>query len=138
MDRIREDEGGSYGVSAAGELGRLPVPNYTLTIDFQCNPEKTEELLAIVEGELKQLTISLDPDDLKEIHSSYAKLVDSIKEDAGYWLENIVAAIRYNDPEKDKEYYKDLLGGVTEGNLLKMAKRITQEPSIIKGVLSPK
>ncbi|MDW7694493.1 insulinase family protein [Flammeovirgaceae bacterium SG7u.111] len=52
MERIREEE--SYGVSVGGDVASVPVGNYSVSVDFDCNPDKAGELLKIVYAELEE------------------------------------------------------------------------------------
>ncbi len=52
---IREDKGGTYGVTVNGSLSRQPVPDYCLNISFQTAPHKADELVKIVKDELQRV-----------------------------------------------------------------------------------
>jgi zinc protease len=41
---LREEKGGTYGVSVSGTPTRYPRPEYRMTISFGCAPERVEEL----------------------------------------------------------------------------------------------
>lgn len=43
-EAIREDEGGTYGVSVYGSPTHYPVQSYSLTIHFGCDPKNVEKL----------------------------------------------------------------------------------------------
>ena len=43
-EAIREDKGGTYGVSVYGGVYQFPNPAYRLTVSFNCDPGRAEEL----------------------------------------------------------------------------------------------
>ena len=47
-ETLREDLGGTYGVSAGVNYTRIPVPEYTVSIDFGSAPERNDELVKAV------------------------------------------------------------------------------------------
>lgn len=52
---IREDEGGTYGVSTQGMLSRTPEGEETVLILFQTDPESTDKLNGKIKAELKKI-----------------------------------------------------------------------------------
>ncbi len=42
---LREDQSGTYGVKVTTASDKVPTPAYALSIDFNCAPERTEELV---------------------------------------------------------------------------------------------
>jgi zinc protease len=52
---IREDEGGSYGVSVRASADRIPRQTASLTISFGCDPDRVDELTAVVYDEIRRL-----------------------------------------------------------------------------------
>ena len=42
---LREDMGGTYGVSVVPEFTKLPTEEYRLTITFACDPARTQDLV---------------------------------------------------------------------------------------------
>jgi zinc protease len=49
MDEIRENLGGVYSISCGVSVSVIPRGEYSLSIYFQCNPERTDELIAAVQ-----------------------------------------------------------------------------------------
>jgi len=52
---LREDLGGTYSVGASASYGRVPRSEYTVSIDFGCSPDRTDELLEVVFNEIQAL-----------------------------------------------------------------------------------
>jgi zinc protease len=52
---IREALGGSYGVGVWGSAQRFPVERYSVTVDFECSPDRVEELTEVVFSQIDSL-----------------------------------------------------------------------------------
>ena len=52
-EKVREEEGGTYGVSSAGAISRYPEGQTVLQIMFDTDPEKKDHLNAIILKELE-------------------------------------------------------------------------------------
>lgn len=51
-ERIREDLGGTYSISAYVSVEQIPQPTYSINVNFGCNPEEVEKLLVAVQEEI--------------------------------------------------------------------------------------
>ncbi|MDD2797604.1 MAG: insulinase family protein [Bacteroidales bacterium] len=55
-EKVREDEGGSYGVGVNGNVTNYPKDKFRLLIGFDTNEAQKDKLLSIVHSELKNLS----------------------------------------------------------------------------------
>jgi zinc protease len=58
LQAIREDLGGTYSITASPSTQRIPRPEYSLTIRFSCDPQRTEDLLKRVFREIDQFKMN--------------------------------------------------------------------------------
>ncbi len=54
-EALREALGGTYGVEVEANAARIPQPQYSITIDFGCDPSRTDELVKRMFAELESL-----------------------------------------------------------------------------------
>jgi zinc protease len=54
LQAIREDLGGTYGITASPTTQRIPRPEYSFAIRFGCDPQRTDDLLKRVFQEIEQ------------------------------------------------------------------------------------
>ena len=54
-EKLREALGGTYGVQVAANTERIPEPRYAISIEFGCDPARTEELVRNVFREIDAL-----------------------------------------------------------------------------------
>jgi len=55
VEKLREEEGGVYGVGASGGISKLPYGKYSLSIGFPCGPENVDKLVASSLNELDKI-----------------------------------------------------------------------------------
>ena len=54
-DDIREKLGGVYSISADASVSTIPIGEYWLSVFFQCNPSRAEELIAAVKERITEI-----------------------------------------------------------------------------------
>ncbi len=54
MEVIREELGGTYGISANASYYKLPKPEYSISINFGSAPERTDDLIKRVFEEIEK------------------------------------------------------------------------------------
>ena len=137
MERIREEEGGSYGVQVSGSVSWVPTGSYNLSVSFKCNPDKADDLLNIVYAELKKMETSIDAAELAEIKSNYKKGVSENQRNNNYWLSNIANNLQKGMPVSDEAGSIALIESITPDDLMETAKVINDDPAIVEGELMP-
>ncbi|MCX6550071.1 MAG: insulinase family protein, partial [Acidobacteria bacterium] len=69
-ETLREALRGTYGVQVDANASKIPAPRYSVTIDFGCDPDRTEELVKALFREIEKLKASgptaKDVDDARE------------------------------------------------------------------------
>jgi zinc protease len=55
LETIREELGGTYSISASPSYQRIPNPEYSITIQFGCAPERADDLIKRVFQEIEKL-----------------------------------------------------------------------------------
>jgi zinc protease len=54
LELIREELGGTYSITAAFGYSKYPKPEYSITIQFGCSPERTDDLIKRVFEEIEK------------------------------------------------------------------------------------
>lgn len=115
-EKVREDEGGTYGVSSYGSISRYPEGQTLLQIFFDTDPEKATVLNNIISSELKSISVdgprALDFSKVKEyMVKSYT---ENIRENS-YWLGQLNTKYFYD--EDTHSQYLNTLNGITENDI---------------------
>jgi zinc protease len=97
-EALREDLGGTYGVSAGASYSQIPVQEYSVSINFSCAPERTDELVKAAMQQVEMLKAKGPTD--KEVTDTREKLLrdfeTSSKQNA-YWTTQL--SLRYQSGE---------------------------------------
>ena len=54
LEIIREELGGTYSITAGSSYQKIPIPVYSITIEFGCAPQRTEDLIKRVFQEIEK------------------------------------------------------------------------------------
>ncbi|MBA2302170.1 MAG: insulinase family protein [Acidobacteria bacterium] len=99
QETLRENLGGTYGVSTAVNYTRIPAQEYTVSVNFSCAPERTEELVKAVFQQVELLK-SGGPTD-KQVADAKEKLrrdYETNTKQNGYWLSQLSARYQSGEP----------------------------------------
>ena len=97
-EALREDLGGTYGVTVGASYGRIPVPEYSVSINFSCAPERTNELLKAAMTQVE--TLKANGPTEKEITDTREKLLrdqETSSKQNSYWVTQLL--LRYQSEE---------------------------------------
>lgn len=113
-EKIREESSGTYSVNVSVLPSKAPAGEYCFFVHFYCDPERAEELTALVEAEIDVIRKEGIGKRYVADAAKAQKLAwqEGLKDNA-YWLSNIRMMIRYNLPmetivAKDKILYDQL------------------------------
>ncbi len=113
LETIREELGATYSITANQGYQRIPNPEYSVTIQFGCNPQRTDDLIKRVFEEIQKLKTNGPTE--KQVNDEKEALLREFETNSkqnGYLLGLIVS--KYQDgedlavPWNLPEYYKKL------------------------------
>ncbi len=122
-EKIREDEGGTYGVGVNASLNNRPKETFMFLIGFNTNKDMYEKLMGIAVAELQNVANQGPrPEDLKKVKEFLIKKHSEDLESNRYWMDCIQTLDRdgYN-PMQD---YNDIINGITSDDVANMAKAV--------------
>jgi len=95
---LREDQSGTYGVKVTTLNQKDPVPQYALSIDFTCAPERTEELVKRAFLEIGRLRMDgLSDSYVNDVREALMREYETDSKENRYLVEEI--SRRYQDGE---------------------------------------
>lgn len=130
-ETIREEEGGTYGVSTSGSITRVPERGFSYVIGFDTNPEQAASLADRTIAELKKVADegpSLETFD--NIKAYMQKEYESSIKENSYWSSTLINYYMYGD-----DFYTDYLktlNSVTPKDVQKMAKKVVSSKNMMK------
>ena len=122
-EKIREDEGGTYGVGVSANLSILPKETFMFLIGFDTNKDMYEKLIGIALAELQNVANNGPrPEDLKKVKEFLVKKHAEDLENNRYWMNSIVTNEQYGyNPMQD---YNDIINSITSDDVANMAKAV--------------
>lgn len=134
---IREKEGGTYGVSVKTGSSRIPHENLSMTIAFDCDPEKADYLKTLVYQELEIIQQEVREDDLEKVVLNMKKSNENGKASNGYWMSVLQTYYKSDENALDPAYYEDILEEVTAKDIQKAAKRFLKSADLVDILFYP-
>ncbi|HET9929605.1 MAG TPA: insulinase family protein [Polyangiaceae bacterium] len=135
---LREDMGGVYGVQVNGRIARRPREEYTLSINFGCQPENVDKLTSAVFSAISELQQRGIADDyLLKVKEERRRAHETELLDNGYWLHELERVYTFgDDPHTIVDLSKELERATSE-RVRASAKRYLDTKEYVLGVLKP-
>ena len=138
MTTIREEEGGSYGVGVGPSSSKLPSPKFSLSINFDCNPEKRERLIEIVKEEIVKIqNEACDAIDLNEIKNNFSKGREEAELQNSFWMSSIQKNLMLGSKLTSKEDYLKMIENINAKAIHKFAKEIFKNVDTVEVIMNP-
>ena len=133
---IREEKGGTYGVSVSGGISTEPTGEYSMQMQFDTNEQMADELADIIVAEVKKIAtegpLKEDMDKTREfLLKDYKK---SLEQNDWYWT----VLTRYYDYKLDyAKDYEPMITAITSDDVKALAARMLEDKNMIKVVMRP-
>jgi zinc protease len=135
---LREDMGGTYGVSAGGSGSRDPVPVFRFNIGFGTSPERLDELVAAVFEEIDSLqTVGPSQQDIDKVKEIQRRAYETDLRQNSFWLGQLVAAERYGLDPRNILDYEELIDGLNGEMVRQAAVRYLRTDNYVQVSLYP-
>ena len=137
-ENIREKEGGTYGVSVNAGAVRQPYQNYSMTMVFDCDPERAAHLKSLVYAETeKMMQEGPTAEEIHKVISNLKKNYEQSKLHNSYWLNSIyseyVSGIKF-----DPAGYEKMMDKISPKDIQKFAQSLFKSADVIDIVFQPK
>ena len=128
-EKVREEQGGTYGVSANVSLNKEPKSYATLTIQFSTDAAKVDALIPIVYAELKNIAENGPREaDLQKVKEHKRKTFADEQKSNNYWSSRL-QAIQMNGKDNGATYLKRL-EKTSAKDIQKAAKSLLNSPNL--------
>ncbi|KIO43115.1 MULTISPECIES: M16 family metallopeptidase [Sanguibacteroides] len=121
---IREGAGGTYNVSVEGSSQREPYPVYNLSISFDCDPDRAEELKRILFHEIDRM-IKEGPTqaEIVQIAMIIRNQHEQSKLHNSYWLNVLTMMSLYGIDVTDPKNFSEIVDYLTPEHIRNFAER---------------
>jgi len=137
-EKVREEQGGTYGVSLNAGSQKRPEEKSTLLIAFECDPERASELKKIIYTELDAIAKNGPRQvDLEKTVSNLLKTREEALQHNSYWA-NAVSSYYLNGIDiNDSRNYADILNNLTVKKMKKATKKFLSKADLLELVFLP-
>lgn len=135
-EKVREDEGGTYGVQTSARISSFPKGQTFLQAYFDTDPDKREKMNTIVRNELKRISdIGPTPEYFKKTQDNILKRHAENLQENSYWL-NTLDNYYYKGFDGETKYV-DTVNSITPAKIQAFAKKLLGQGNSIEVVMEP-
>ena len=135
---LREDLGGTYGVSVMPEFTKKPAEEYRVTISFACDPTRTQDLvkaLFVVVDDFK--TNGPSTGQIADAQAALRRDLETDSRQNGHLLSQLTYAYQYDEPVPDPATLRTIYDGLTAPLVRDAARTYLDTNRYVKVVLFP-
>jgi len=136
-ETIREEQGGTYGVRVSANSKKYPYQAYQLNIKFDCDPERADQLKAIVFDEVEKLYVEGPSEkNVKKTIEYFIKTHEENLKENRFWLSAIVSKDK-NNIDVVGTNYEEIVKAMTPKKLQKFSKKIFKGSKNVEVTMLP-
>jgi zinc protease len=138
VEKVREEQGGTYGVGVSLGVQKRPEQTAQGFISFDCDPVKANDLKAIIYKELNNL-MEKGPsqENLDKAVSNLLKTREENKLHNSYWLSTLSRYYSYGINSNDPANYEKVLKSFTVKDISKIASKLFKKADVVDLIFKP-
>ncbi|HEY6088293.1 MAG TPA: insulinase family protein [Gemmatimonadaceae bacterium] len=137
-EALRENLGGTYGVSVNSGASREPTPAYRFTIGFGSAPERLEALTAAALAQIDSVKkFGTTPEYLTKVKEAAFRSRETALKQNGYWLSQIASFDQSGWPLADIPNGDKLISSLTVQDLQRAAAKYLRNDNYVRVSLYP-
>jgi len=138
IERLREDEGGVYGVGARASYTKFPKGRYSFSISFGCAPENVEKLISSTLDEINKIRVNgALAGDIEKFIAEETRTTETQLKDNGFWLGYLSSQLQNEDEPKQVLSYLESLKELSPEALKATVQYRLNPDNFIRMVLLP-
>ena len=137
-EKVREDEGGTYGVGISLSAQKRPSQIAEGMITFDCDPARAHDLKAIIYRELDNM-IADGPakENLDKAVNNLLKTREEGKLHNAYWLNTLTRYYSYGINSNDPANYENILKSFTVNDIRKITRKMFKKADVVDLIFKP-
>jgi zinc protease len=137
-EKVREDKGGTYGVSVSLSEQKRPTELGEGMITFDCDPARANELKAIIYQELDNIMKNGPSQvNLDKAVSNILKTREENKKHNAYWSSTLSRYYSYGIDSNDPANYEDILKSYKVKDIQKIAVLMFKKADVVDLIFKP-
>lgn len=138
LELIREELGGTYSITAAYGFQKYPKSEYSITIQFGCSPERTDDLIKRVFGEIEKFKAEGPTEkQLNDEKEALLREFETNSKQNAYLLNQIMLRFYHNDDPAGIWLVPDFYKKLDAATVKDAAKQYLNTQSFVKVTLFP-
>jgi zinc protease len=135
---LREDLGGTYGVSVVSDFTKLPIEEYRVTITFACDPARTQDLVKALFDVVEDFkTTGPSTGQVADAQAALRRDYETDSRQNAFVLTQLAYAYQYDEPVPDPSSLRGLYEQLTVPVLRDAARTYLDMTRYVKVVLVP-
>lgn len=134
---LRERHGLIYGIDSKFELSpTLDIPG-SLRLEIKVDPVHVKKVIKIINAEIQKLkTTPVSHREMQRLRNNlhFQKSIQMLNKKPGKYVENMCAAILWNQPTQTFSKYFECLNNVKPSQILRMAARVFNNRHLLIGI----
>jgi len=137
-EKVREDQGGTYGVRIGISGVKRPEQKAEGTITFDCNPVRANDLKAIIYQQIDSL-VQEGPSkvNLDKTVNNLLKNREENKMHNSYWVSTLNRYYSYGINSNDPKNYEDILKSFTVNDIKKLSGQMFRKADVVDLIFKP-
>ena len=125
-EQVREQEGGTYGVTCIGQLSKFPIEEEILQIIYQTDPTKRQQLNGLIDKIVSEMAANGPSEShLQKVREYMQKQYADNQKENSYWLGNLD---EYFDSNIDfTEGFLDIVNNITVKDVQQFANDLIKQ-----------
>ncbi|MFT7520793.1 MAG: zinc protease [Kiritimatiellia bacterium] len=137
-ESLREERSGTYGVNVSHGVWRHPTVGWRVSISFQCDPSRVEELETAMWSELARLRDEpVTDEEIERIQALQRRASETGRKSNGWWLSVLVESMRRGLPPADFLQQDKLIDALDASSIQKAAKQHLSPDNYVQIVWLP-
>jgi zinc protease len=137
-EKLREDMGGTYSPRVGGQMNRLPLLDYNLSLNVPSAPENVDKLTAAFEEIVKNVIAGGITDvDLLKAKEQRKKSFETQQKMNNFWVSQIETQDMYKFDTKLFLNYVSRIDELKKEDLINVAKKYLSDSNVLKAVMNP-
>ncbi|MCB0284079.1 MAG: insulinase family protein [Calditrichaeota bacterium] len=137
-ERIREDKGGTYGVSVGGSYDHFPKERYRINISFATDPQRVDELKKEVFVQIDSLkNFGISEEYLKKVKEIHTRNYETNLRENSYWLNKIEFSLFNNLDPSEVLRVQEMIDALSLDDVQKAAQKYLNTDNYIEVILYP-
>ena len=135
---LREDLGGTYGVSVVPEFTKRPIEEYRITITFACDPARTQDLVKTLFEVIDDFkTTGPGAGQVADAQAALRRDLETDSRQNGHLLNQLMFAYQYDEPVPEPATLSGIYDQLSVPLLREAARTYLDTTRYVKVVLFP-